>query len=276
MAKKKPESNNFRVKKYFGQNFLSDSFVISKIISSANISKDTVVLEIGPGKGALTKGLLKVSKKVIAYEVDNEVIPILKENTKPYTNLEIINEDILKTDLTYLNDYSEEVITVSNLPYYITSPIIDLFFKKLTKLNKAIFMVQKEVADRLNAKVGTKDYNAFTILVQYKSTVKKLIDVDRTSFKPAPNVDSAVIEIVKIERELKANNDKFFERVVKSSFSERRKTLVNNLTRDLKISKDCVVSVLDDLSLRADIRAENLSIDDFINLTNKLEVNYEH
>ena len=271
MSKNSEKQNNFKVKKYFGQNFLSDSFVVSKIFSSANLNKDTIVVEIGPGKGALTKELVKRAKKVIAYEVDKEVIPILLDGVSAKDNLEVINEDILKADLSYLNDIEEELITISNLPYYITSPIIDLFLKKLTKIDRAIFMVQKEVADRLNAKVNTKDYNAFTILVQYEADVKKLFDVKRTSFKPEPNVDSAVIEINKIKRSFRANDDKFFERVVKSSFSERRKTLVNNLSRDFKLIKDYLASVLEELDLRVDVRAESLTIDDFIRLTNKLE-----
>ena len=262
--------NNFRVKKQYGQNFLSDHSIVVKIAELSNINKEMVVVEIGPGLGALTKELLDRSKKVVAYEIDSEVIPILKDNLKQYDNLEIVNEDILKTDINKITEIKEDCISVANLPYYITSPIIDLFLKKMKNVRKGVYMVQKEVADRICAPVGTKDYNSFSILVQYYASCKKILNVPRTCFVPAPNVDSAVIELEKIERSFKPDNEDFFIKVVESSFKERRKMLVNNLSSSLNISKEKIRNILTNLEIKEDVRGEVLSIDDFINLSNEL------
>lgn len=262
---------NFKAKKYLGQNFLTDSFIISKIAELSNINKDTVVIEIGPGTGALTEMLLPLSKKVIAYEIDSEVIPLLKENTKAYDNLEIVVEDILKADLSKIENIKEEVVSIANLPYYITSPIIDLFLNKMTNVKRALFMVQKEVADRLSASVNTKDYNSFSILVQYYAHCKKVLNVPRTCFVPEPNVDSVVIELEKYERDKKPKNEELFVKVVQASFKERRKMLVNNLSVQFKLSKDLLKNLLNELDIKEDARGEILSIDDYINLTDKLE-----
>ena len=264
------DNHNFRVKKFYGQNFLTDSFIITKIAEIACLDKNTPVLEIGPGTGALTEELLKRSKKVIAYEIDNEVIPILKENTDNYSNLEIINEDILKADLSRLKD-EDNLVTVANLPYYITSPIIDLFLNKMPNIKRAIYMVQKEVADRLSASEGTKDYNSFSILVQYYATCKKQLFVSRKSFVPEPNVDSVVIELEKYDRTFKPKNETLFKRVVESSFKERRKTLINNLSNSFKIPKDTLKDVLCNLGIKEDARGETLTIDDYIHLTDIME-----
>ena len=263
--------NNFRVKKHYGQNFLSDHSIVSKIAELSNITKDTVVIEIGPGLGALTKELVTRAKRVVAFEIDTEIIPILKDNLKAHSNLTIINEDILKIDINKILEINDECISVSNLPYYITSPIIDLFLKKMKNVKKGVYMVQKEVAERICALKGTKDYNAFSILVQYYAKCKKILNVPRTCFTPAPNVDSAVIELVKYDREYKPNNEELFIKVVESSFKERRKMLVNNLSSSLKLSKERIRNILNNLKIKEDIRGEMLSIDDFIDLTNEIE-----
>ena len=265
------EKHNFKIKKYYGQNFLTDHFIVSKIAELSGADKNTTVLEIGPGTGALTEELLKVSKRVIAYEIDGDVVPILKENTKDYDNLEVIVEDILKADLSTINNLDENIICVANLPYYITSPIIDLFIKKMTNVNKAIFMVQKEVGDRISANVGTKDYNSFSILVQYYAKCKKILNVPRACFTPEPNVDSVVIELEKFERDHKLRNEELFVRVVESSFKERRKMLVNNLSNTFKLSKDEFRNLLNELEIKEDARGETLSIDDYIKLSDKME-----
>ena len=265
------EKHNFKIKKYYGQNFLTDHFIVSKIAELSNANKETIVLEIGPGTGALTEELLKVSKKVIAYEIDGEVVPILKENTKEYDNLEVIVEDILKTDLSKINNLDENIICVANLPYYITSPIIDLFLKKMVNVNKAIFMVQKEVGDRISASINTKDYNSFSILVQYFAKCKKILNVPRSCFTPEPNVDSVVIELEKFERKIKPKNEEFFVKVVEASFKERRKMLVNNLSSTLKLPKEELKDILKELEIKEDARGEILSIDDYIKLSDKLE-----
>ncbi len=261
-------NKNFKTKKRFGQCFLKDQNILKRIVELSLIKKEDVVLEIGPGSGALTKELLKVSNRVIAYEIDKDLIPILEETFKNNTNLELINEDILKANLSYINNLKENVISVSNLPYYITSPIIDVFLKKLTNVQKAIFMVQKEVGDRLSANVNTKDYNAFTILVNYKAKVKKLLNVSRTSFSPEPNVDSVVIEIEKYNRDLKAKDENFFIKIVESSFKERRKTLINNLSTIL--NKNKLKNILEELNLDERVRAERLTIDEFITLSDRI------
>lgn len=265
------EKHNFKIKKYYGQNFLTDHFITSKIAEISFANKDTTVLEIGPGTGALTEELLKVSKRVIAYEIDKEVVPILKENTKEYDNLEVIVEDILKADLSKINNLDENIICIANLPYYITSPIIDLFLKKMTNVKKAIFMMQKEVGDRISANINTKDYNSFSILVQYFARCKKILNVPRTCFTPEPNVDSVVIELEKYNRYFKPKNEEFFIKVVESSFKERRKMLVNNLSNTFKLSKDTLRNILNELEINEDARGETLSIDDYIKLSDKLE-----
>ena len=265
------EKHNFKIKKYYGQNFLTDHFITSKIAELSNANKDTTVLEIGPGTGALTEELLKVSKRVIAYEIDKEVVPILKENTKEYDNLEVIVEDILKADLSKINNLDENIICIANLPYYITSPIIDLFLKKMTNVKKAIFMMQKEVGDRISANINTKDYNSFSILVQYFARCKKILNVPRTCFTPEPNVDSVVIELEKYNRYFKPKNEEFFIKIVESSFKERRKMLVNNLSNAFKLSKDTLRNILNELEINEDARGETLSIDDYIRLSDKLE-----
>jgi len=265
------KNNEFKTKKALGQCFLSDQGVIKRIVELSKADKETTVVEIGPGAGAMTLPLTKVSKKVICYEIDKDVIPILEEKLLGQNNYEIINQDILKVNPDYVCSLEGKVISVSNLPYYITSPIIEIFLKKMTNVNKALFMVQKEVADRICASVGTKDYNAFSITVQYYANTKKILSVPRTCFKPSPNVDSAVIEIEKYVRDFKANNDKLFELVVQAAFKERRKMLCNNLSNMFNISKDEVCGILDDLEIRTDARAESLTIDNFIALTNELE-----
>ena len=264
-------SSNYKAKKQYGQNFLTDHNILTKIVDGARINENTTVIEIGPGLGALTKELLKRSKKVIAFEVDSDLISYLKENTKEYTNLEIVNEDILKTDINKILNAGEDLVSVSNLPYYITSPIIDLFLFKMTNVHKAVFMVQKEVADRISASVNTKDYNSFSILVQYYAKVKKLFNVPRTAFNPAPNVDSAVIEIEKFERNFKPKDETLYKFVVESAFKERRKTLVNNLSSSFYYSKGDIKEMLIKLEIDENVRGEALSIDDFINLTNEIE-----
>ena len=259
---------DFHIKKSLGQNFLSDSQAARKIAVVSRLSKNTTVIEVGPGTGALTDHLLELSKKVIAFEIDHDVIPILKENTEGIGELEVIEGDILEQNLDFINDIEGEVVAVSNLPYYITSPIIDLFLNKVPKIQRMYFMVQKEVADRITASISTKDYNAFSILVQYKANIKNVMNVKRTCFTPEPNVDSAVLEFVKVDREYKANSYEFFKKVVETSFRERRKTILNNLS--LFKSKDEMKEILEELGINPALRPENLLIDDYIKLSNYL------
>jgi len=266
----KNNKGNFETKKSLGQCFLTDPFIIDRIISETAATKENTVFEIGPGAGAITKGLLKTASKVVAFEIDKDVIPVLKENCIGLGDLEIIETDILKADLTIIEKYQNPIL-VSNLPYYITSPIISLFFEKMPTVNRAVFMMQKEVGDRITAPVNTKDYNAFSIIVQYLAESKKLINVSRKSFNPSPNVDSVVIELKKRERSLKASDYSFFKKIVYDSFKERRKTLVNNLSQSLNISKDILKEILLDMELNESIRSEALTIDEFVELSERLK-----
>ena len=266
------EFTNVKAKKKLGQCFLSDSNISRKIIELSNPSKDIVAIEVGPGLGAITKYMLEGYKKVIAYEIDNDVVEKLLTATKDKGELDLRMMDILKADLSYLNDLEEEVVSISNLPYYITSPIIAKFLDEAPKIKRMYFMVQKEMAERLSAKVSTKDYNAFSIMVQYYADVKTVLNVPRTCFVPSPNVDSAVIEIKRIDRLYKPQNEELFKKVVSQSFKERRKTLVNNLSST--INKDKLKNIFDELGLNENIRAENLNIDDFIALSDKLGENH--
>lgn len=264
---KKNTGKEFKTKKRFGQCFLKDKDVIRKIVSLSNPSKDISVIEVGPGLGALTEELLKYYKGVIAYEIDREAIEFLKSIFSSQ-NLKIIEADILKVDIDKeLEDIKEEVVSISNLPYYITSPIIDLFMKS-KKVMKMCFMVQREMAERITAKVNTKDYNAFSVMVQYKAEVKTLIKVSRKCFSPEPNVDSSVIEIVKKERSEKAEDEAFFQKFVYASFAQRRKMLVNNLEGFLNKTKEEIKIDLLSLGINENARAETLTIQDFINLSN--------
>ena len=263
------KNNNFKTKKALGQCFLTDERICAKIADLADIKENDVVLEVGPGLGAITKYLIKKAKKIYAFEIDNEAIPILEKNTNFSDILTIYNEDILKADLSFLDNIEEEVILVSNLPYYITSPIISLFLYNVKKVKRMVLMVQKEVGDRLSAKVSTKDYNSFTIIVNYFSKVTKLLNVSRGSFTPSPNVDSVVIEIDKIERDIKPLDEELFFKIVNQSFKERRKTILNNLQS--LYTKEKTTLILEKAMIDPSRRAETLSIDEFINLSNVIK-----
>ncbi|MCB9498447.1 MAG: ribosomal RNA small subunit methyltransferase A [Bacillales bacterium] len=269
------KNNNIKVKKHFGQCFLTDGNIINKIASLPGERKNTTVVEVGPGLGYLTEALLKKYRKVIAYEIDKDMIQILKEKFKNEKNLEIIEGDILKGDLNEdLKEIEGEVISVSNLPYYITSPIITLFLEKADRVKDMYFMVQKEVADRVSAIPGNKDYNAFSVSLQYETTVKKLLDVKRECFTPSPNVDSAVIEIKKKEEYKKAKDESLFKKIINSSFSQRRKTLINNLSM-FPIDKEELKQIIISLGFDENIRAERLTIEDFIKLSDIIGGYYE-
>ena len=261
-TKKIIEDNNFHIKKKYGQNFLTDKKILDKIITSSNINSNIGVIEIGPGLGVLTYKLCENAKRVLAYEIDSDLIPILNENLKSFDNLKILNQDILEADVEedikrYLSD-CESIYVVANLPYYITTPIL-LNLLQSTHIDRYVVMMQLEVADRL---AGT---------IQYQASVKKLFKVPRTVFNPMPNVDSAVIEIdVYKEIKHKPKNESFFFDVVRSSFSQRRKTLVNNLMNRFGPERDKFVEILNYLNIKPTARSEELSVDDFINLSDEI------
>ena len=273
-TKKIIDENQFHIKKKFGQNFLTDKQILDKIISSADINSDISVIEIGPGLGALTEKLCAKAKHVLAYEIDSDLIPILNKNLSGYSNLTLINKDILEADVKedikrYLAG-SEKIYVVANLPYYITTPILLGLLQKV-HIDKYVVMMQLEVADRLCGKVSTKEYNSLSIYIQYQASVKKLFKVPRTVFKPAPNVDSAVIEIKAYDEiKHKPRNPELFFDVVRSSFAQRRKTLLNNLMNRFGPEKEKILNILKEMNLKETVRSEELSVDEFVDLSDKL------
>ncbi|MGI6787361.1 MAG: 16S rRNA (adenine(1518)-N(6)/adenine(1519)-N(6))-dimethyltransferase RsmA [Acholeplasmataceae bacterium] len=250
-------------KKKFGQNFITDTNLINKIVSSAKIDNKNVI-EVGPGRGALTKELTKRAKKVIAYEIDHDLAIYLDEIQKEFNNLEIIYDDFLKSEIT--SDEKWELI--GNLPYYITTPILFNFLEN-NIYSSATIMVQKEVGDRIISPPNSKKYNALSVIVQYLTKVEKVVNVSKKLFYPQPKVDSVVIRLEKRNnRQINTEKEtKFFE-FIKASFTQKRKTLTNNLSEYYKKEKNEINIVLRENNLNDNIRAEQLSLEDFINLFN--------
>ncbi len=255
-------------KKKYGQNFLVDPNILRKIVEVAGIDSDTHVVEIGPGLGSLTELLVKEAKKVTAYEIDKDMIQVLNDRLSEYENLEVIEADILKTDI----DFEDEITVVANLPYYITTPILFKLLESDLKIKRIVVMMQKEVAQRLEGSVNTKDYNSLSIAIQYRTTAKIAFPVSREVFIPKPNVDSSVIVLdVLDEPRVKVEDEVFFFRVVKSAFGQRRKTLVNNLHAIFGIPKQILKDILVELGLKETVRGEGLSIDDFAKLSEQIK-----
>ena len=258
---------NHQAKKRFGQNFLRDKNLLMKIVRESNIANQFVI-EVGPGQGALTTFLASSANKVVAYEIDESLKPILDELEDKYKNLEVIYQDFLNADLLI---YKEDIHVVANVPYYITTPIL---FKLLETKNikTASLMIQKEVCERLLAKPNSKQYNALSIILQYHAEAFKMMDVKRHMFFPVPNVDSAVIRIVKRNYSLvESGKEELFIRLVKEAFTQKRKTLINNWHQGFGISKDKLEAFLIDHGFNKDVRAEALSLGDFIKLVGMWE-----
>ena len=270
------EKNGFYMKKKFGQNFLIDQNILSGIVQKAEIDKNVNVIEIGPGIGSLTEHLLENANKVISYEIDNSLIPILTEQFTSYDNFTLINQDILKANIAedvkkHFND-NLPVYVVANLPYYITTPIIMHLLENVPEIKRYAVMVQLEVADRIVANKGGKDYNNLTIAINYRAKTYKALNVSRNVFMPKPNVDSAVVIFdIYDEKPYKVNNEKFFLELIRKAFANRRKTLVNNLNQGYNISKEDITSILEELNLSPTIRSEALSIEQFTVLSDILE-----
>ena len=259
---------NFDFKKSFGQNFLQDENIIDKIVKSANIDKDTLLIEIGPGAGALSKKTIPLSGYAILYEIDTRLKEILNDVLNKYSNYEIIFNDVLKQDIK--SDISrfdyKKIYVVANLPYYITTPIITKLIDEIHP-DKIVIMIQDEVADRLSANVGSREYGMITVLLGAKYNIKKLFKVSRNCFKPAPNVDSAVISLDKHDKYLINNEDKF-NKLIKDAFKYKRKNLRNNLMGyDLiKIEK-----ILKDNGYSLSDRAEVIPVSLFVDIANLLD-----
>ncbi len=268
---KQIDDANFKIKKKFGQNFLIDQNILDEIINISELNKNIAVIEIGPGLGSLTEKIIAKAGFVLCYEIDKEIIPLLKNNLNDYNNYILINKDILDVDINedinkYLSDYSD-IYVVSNLPYYITTPIILGLLSKTDKIKRYVMMMQKEVADRICGKPKTKDYNALSIAIQYRCEAKKVLNVPRSVFIPSPNVDSAVIKLDKYkEKKYDALNEEFFFEFIRLCFNQRRKTLINNLLN--KYDKQFIIKMLNELNIKENVRSEELEINDFINLSN--------
>ena len=262
--------NDFKFKKKFGQNFITDENIINKIVDKSNIKEDTLVIEVGPGIGSLTYHLAKKAKNVVCFEIDENVKPILEENLKEYDNVEIIYKDFLKVDVKKeIAKYSyKNLYVIANLPYYITTPIILKIIEDSLNVDKMVFMVQKEVGDRFKARVGTKEYNSLSVYLQYYFNVKKLMDVSRNVFMPVPNVDSIIVEFSKNEDKEQVLDETIFFKLVRDSFKQKRKNLKNNL-------KDYDLEVIDKVmhifGYNLTCRAEQLPINMFIEIANELK-----
>ncbi len=272
-TKKTIDKHDFHIKKKYGQNFLTDQNILGKIIDIPEIDDETLVVEIGPGLGSMTELLLKKAKKVLAYEIDKDLIPILKENLGE-DKLVLINDDILKRnideDIREIKDKFSKVVMVANLPYYITTPIIMKVLEQSNIINELVVMMQYEVAKRFTSKPSTKDYNSLSVVIQFKTNSKIALKVPRTVFIPAPNVDSAIVHmVVKDEIEYMPNDLDVFYKLVRTSFTQRRKTLVNNLSSGFGYTKSDLADILVELGHSETVRAEKLTVEDFVALSNE-------
>lgn len=263
------DNNNFGFKKKFGQNFIVDENIIKSIIAKSEIDKNTLVIEIGPGAGSLTYHLSKVAKNVLCYEIDTTLKNILENNLKEANNVDIIYGDFLKANVEKdIKKYEfDKIYVVANLPYYITTPIICKIIEDKINIDKMVVMVQKEVGLRFKAEPGSKNYGSLSVYLNYYFDIKKLIDVSRNVFLPKPNVDSIVVEFKRKKEFLKVNNEDVFFKLVRDSFTQKRKTLKNNLKKyDLNKIEDTLKKYNLDLS----VRAENISLEIFVDIANNL------
>ena len=264
----------FAFQKKFGQNFLIDPHVLDKIIGAAGVTKEDMVLEIGPGIGTMTQYLAEAAGKVVAVEIDNNLIPILKETLADYDNITIINEDILKVDIKKLaEEYNggRPIKVVANLPYYITTPIIMGLFESHVPIESITVMVQKEVADRMQVGPGTKDYGALSLAVQYYAEPYIVANVPPNCFMPRPKVGSAVIQLVRYEEPpVQVENEKLMFRLIRASFNQRRKTLINGLknSQELDFSKEEIEKAMAETGIPANVRGEALTLKEFADLAN--------
>ncbi len=258
---------DFNFKKRYGQNFLKDDNILNNIVNTIDITENDLVIEIGPGAGALTNKLLNKTKKIICFEIDKQLEIYL--NKFEETGVKVIYGDFLDQDVkSYLNFSYDNLYIIANLPYYITTPIINKIIVDKIPVNKCLFMVQKEVADRLSASKSTKDYNSLTVFMNYYFEIKKLFNVSRNVFYPKPNVDSAVILLAKREKPLVnvKNEEKFFK-LIKDSFKYKRKTLKNNL-KSYDLEK--IEEILNKYNMNLSARAEAISIEIFADISNNL------
>ena len=269
---------NFHFQKKFGQNFLIDTHVLERIISEAGVTKDDFVVEIGPGIGTMTQYLCEAAGAVAAVEIDKNLIPILNDTLSEYDNVEIINQDILKVDIAALAEEKnggKPIKVVANLPYYITTPIIMGLFESHVPIESITVMVQKEVADRMQCGPGSKDYGALSLAVQYYAKPEIVANVPPNCFMPRPNVGSAVIRLTRHEHPpVEVTDEKLMFRLIRASFNQRRKTLVNGLKNasDLSFSKEQIEAAIEAIGQPLTIRGEALTLEEFAQLANQLNI----
>ena len=264
----------FAFQKRFGQNFLIDAHVLEKIVSAAGITKDDCVLEIGPGIGTMTQYLAESAGQVIAVEIDANLLPILADTLKDYSNVKVINQDILKVDINELvKEYNNgrPIKVVANLPYYITTPIIMGLFESNVPIDNITVMVQKEVADRMQVGPGSKDYGALSLAVQYYASPYIVANVPPNCFIPRPNVGSAVIRLTRYqEPPVQVKDPKLMFKLIRASFNQRRKTLQNGLNNspEISFSKEEITKAIESLGVSPSVRGEALSLEQFAQLAN--------
>ena len=265
--KTKLDEKSFNFKKKFGQNFIVDENIINSIIKLSNIDEDTMVIEVGPGAGSLTYKLCENAKNVLCYEIDNSLKEILKENLKSYNNVDIIYNDFLKVNVKEdLKKYNyKKLYLVANLPYYITTPIITKIIDDNIDIDKIVVMVQKEVGDRFAAKPGSKDYSSLSIFLSYYFDIKKVLNISKNVFIPKPNVDSIVVEFDKKNKKQELKNEKLFFEIVRNSFTQKRKTLRNNLKN---YNLNSIEETLKKYNMDLNIRAEQIPDYVFMDIAN--------
>lgn len=268
----------FSFKKSLGQNFLIDPNILRNIVGHADLTKDSSAIEVGPGIGALTEHLARQAGKVVSFEIDQRLLPVLEDTLSPYDNVEIIHSDILKANVkevidTQLAGY-EDIMVVANLPYYVTTPILMKLLMEGLPLRGMVVMMQKEVADRISAKPGTKAYGSLSIAVQYYMQAEIAMIVPKTVFMPQPNVDSAVLRLIRHDAPpVQVKDEDFFFTVTKAAFAQRRKTLLNNLQSQLpngKARKEEILVALEEAGIEPTRRGETLSIEEFGKLSDHL------
>ncbi len=272
------ERHGFTFKKSFGQNFLTDTNILQKIVDTAEIDKHVNVIEIGPGIGALTEFLAENAAEVMAFEIDERLMPILADTLQEFENVKIINEDILKSDLqARIKEFSNPELpikVVANLPYYITTPILMHLIESRIPFSEFVVMMQREVADRISAQPNSKSYGSLSIAVQYYMTAKVAFIVPRTVFVPAPNVDSAILKMTRRDKPaVEVKDEPFFFKVSKASFTHRRKTLWNNLTSCFGKSDEIKTRLeiaLNNADLSPNVRGEALDLQEFARLSDSL------
>lgn len=276
------EKYGFSFKKSLGQNFLIDPNILRNIVSHARLTENSGAIEVGPGIGALTEHLAREAKKVVSFEIDQRLLPVLEDTLSPYDNVKIVHSDILKADVEKVIAEEmpgiEDIMVVANLPYYVTTPILMKLLNDRLPIRGFVVMMQKEVADRITAKPGTKAYGSLSIAIQYYVTAEIAMIVPKTVFMPQPNVDSAVIRLIKHDTPpVQVIDEDFLFQVSRASFAQRRKTILNNLQTGLvngKQNKELIVQALEEAGIDPTRRGETLTIQEFGKLSDFLHPNF--